>query len=164
MKPATIKELKYELGNYSEKELVEVCLKMAKFKKDNKELLTYLLFEASDEAGYVASIKAEMDEEFTNLNTQTFYIAKKGVRRVQRTIKKYIRYSKNKETEVEVLLYFCDKLYHLHQNVASGMSYVLQNILERQIASVRKSIARLHEDLQYDYNLELEELEAQMEE
>ncbi|OJJ18626.1 hypothetical protein BKI52_23745 [marine bacterium AO1-C] len=158
MKPASIKELKYELGNRSEKELVELCLKIAKFKKDNKELLTYLLFEASDEEGYVANIKTEMEEEFALLNTKSFHIAKKGVWRIQRTVKKYIRYSKNKETEVELMLYFCNKLHELHQNVGGGISYVLQNLLDRQIASVRKAIAKLHEDLQYDYNLEVESL------
>jgi len=158
MKPASIKELKYELSNRSEKELIELCLKMAKFKKDNKELLNYLLFEATDEEGYVANIKTEIEEEFAVLNTKSFHIAKKGVWRVQRTVKKYIRYSKNKETEVELMLYFCQKLHELHQNVAGGMSYVLKNLLDRQIASLYKAIDKLHEDLQYDYNLELEEL------
>ena len=158
MKAASIKEIKYELSNRSEKELIETCLKMARFKKDNKELLTYLLFEASDEEGYVANIKTEMEEEFAVLNTKSFHIAKKGVWRIQRTVKKYIRYSKNKETEVDLMLYFCNQLHQLHQSVGGGISYVLQNLLDRQIASVRKAIAKLHEDLQYDYNLELEAL------
>lgn len=158
MKAASIKEIKYELSNRSEKELIETCLKMARFKKDNKELLTYLLFEASDEEGYVANIKTEMEEEFALLNTKSFHIAKKGVWRIQRTVKKYIRYSKNKETEVDLMLYFCNQLHQLHQSVGGGISYVLQNLLDRQIASVRKAIAKLHEDLQYDYNLELEAL------
>ncbi len=158
MKAASIKEIKYELSNRSEKELIETCLKMARFKKDNKELLTYLLFEASDEEGYVANIKTEMEEEFALLNTKSFHIAKKGVWRIQRTVKKYIRYSKNKETEVDLMLYFCNQLHQLHQSVGGGISYVLQSLLDRQIASVRKAIAKLHEDLQYDYNLELEAL------
>jgi len=34
----------------------------------------------------------------------------------------------------------------------------LTNIYNRQILSIKKTINTLHEDLQYDYNLELDEL------
>ena len=36
----------------------------------------------------------------------------------------------------------------------------LQNTYNRQIKLVKKVLATLHEDLQYDYNLTLEELES----
>lgn len=49
MKTATIAELKSELGNVPAPQLAELCIRLAKFKKENKELLTYLLFEAYDE-------------------------------------------------------------------------------------------------------------------
>ncbi len=48
MKAASIQELKQELQHTSLKEITELCLRLARFKKENKELLTYLLFEASD--------------------------------------------------------------------------------------------------------------------
>jgi hypothetical protein len=35
----------------------------------------------------------------------------------------------------------------------------LCNLYERQIISIKKKISVLHEDLQYDYNLQLEELD-----
>jgi len=57
MKAVTIKELKDELANLSPKEIRELCLRLARFKKENKELLTYLLFESGDESVYVGSIK-----------------------------------------------------------------------------------------------------------
>jgi hypothetical protein len=57
MKAVTVKELKEELTNYTPKELRELCLRLARFKKENKELLTYLLFESSDEALYIESVK-----------------------------------------------------------------------------------------------------------
>ena len=33
------------------------------------------------------------------------------------------------------------------------------NIYDRQLAAVKKAISTLHEDLQYDFNLEIEELD-----
>ena len=63
MKTASVKELRQALTERSPKELLEICLRLSRFKKENKELLTYLLFEASDEMGYVNGVKQLMDEE-----------------------------------------------------------------------------------------------------
>ena len=53
MKVASIKDIKTELKKRTNDELLELCLHLSKFKKENKELLTYLLFEAHDETGYI---------------------------------------------------------------------------------------------------------------
>ena len=45
MKPVTIKKIKDELHYKSSQELIELCLLLSKFKKENKELLTYLMFD-----------------------------------------------------------------------------------------------------------------------
>jgi hypothetical protein len=71
-------------------------------------------------------------------------------------IKKYIRYSKKKETEVELMLYFCTLLKEM--NPPMEKSTALFNLYKRQVESIKKAVATLHEDLQYDYELELEEL------
>ena len=97
MKTATVHELKQELKVRSQAELVELCLSLSKFKKENKELLTYLLYESIDEVAYIRGIKEELAEEFTQVNTKNFYYIKKTVRKILRLTKKYIRYSKKKE-------------------------------------------------------------------
>ena len=43
MKAVSVKELSQELLNRSPKELRDLCLRLSRFKKENKELLTYLL-------------------------------------------------------------------------------------------------------------------------
>ncbi len=53
MKTATVKELKNELSHNTQSELIELCLQLSKFKKENKELLTYLLFEKGNEEVFV---------------------------------------------------------------------------------------------------------------
>ncbi|MDP3312203.1 hypothetical protein [Lutibacter sp.] len=158
MKAVTVKEIKTELSHYSQKELVELCLRLSKFKKENKELLTYLLFESSNEEGYISSIKLEIDTQFELINTKTYYFIKKSVRKILRMVKTTIRYSKNKETEVELLLYFCIKLKDFKPSINNNN--VLKNLFIREIESIKKKILLLHEDLQYDYELEIEKIKG----
>jgi len=55
MKAVTINGISQELLNLSPKELCDLCLRLARFRKENKELLTYLLFESSDESLFKAN-------------------------------------------------------------------------------------------------------------
>ncbi len=155
MKAVTVKQLKTELQYRSDKDLIDICLTLAKFKKETKELLTYLLFEADDEMGYINSVKEEIDEQFEAINTKSVYFIKKSVRKILRMTKKYIRYSKKKDTEIELLLYFCMKMRDFVPAILNNR--VLRNIYERELQSIRKKIGVLHEDLQYDYLRELEQ-------
>jgi len=156
LKAVTLKQLKDELSHKSANELKELCLHLSKFKKENKELLTYLMFESHDEEQYIQSVKDQMDVFFTEINTKSFFYIRKSVRKVLTLTKKFIRYSKKKETEVALLLYFCYKLKNFTPSISKSPR--LTNTFERQIILVKKAIATLHEDLQYDYQLELNDL------
>lgn len=156
MKAATVSQLKKELQFRNPDELLTLCLRLSKFKKENKELLTYLLFEADNEEGYMESVKAEMDELFFEINTNSYFYIKKSVRKILRILKKYIRYSGNKATEVELLLYFCQKLNEFRPSIKRNTT--LTNLYERQLLFIQKKVLLLHEDLQYDYGIALEEL------
>lgn len=155
MKTATVTQLKKDLQYRTTDELLELCLRLAKFKKENKELLTYLLFESQDESGYIESIKREVVAQLEVINTKNFYWMRKSIRKILKYLKKHIRYSLKKETEVELLLYFCVQLKNMTPSIKRDKT--LQNILERQLALVHKKIETLHEDLQYDFRLKLSE-------
>ena len=156
MKAVTIKQLKDELTHKSASELKELCLHLSRFKKENKELLTYLLFESHDEDAYIQSIKEQMDMHFLEINTKSFFYIRKSARKILTLTKKYIRYSKKKETETELLLYFCKKLKEMKPSMTQSAR--LQNVFDSQIKMIKKAIEKLHEDLQYDYQLELDTL------
>ena len=102
MKIASVNEIKEELGHLNQKDLVKLCLQLAKFKKENKELLTYLLFEAHDLQAYILNVKNQMDEQFTEINASSMYLAKKTLRKILRIANKYIRHTGSKEAEVEM--------------------------------------------------------------
>lgn len=156
MKAATVKQLKDKLKNYSSTELIEVCLRLSKFKKENKELLTYLLFEAENEAGYIDNVKLEIDNQFEKINRKSYFFIKKSIRKILRNLKKYIRYSQKKETEVELLIYFCQQLKEFTPSIKKDDT--LYNLYFRQVNMIQKTVSKLHEDLQFDYGEEIEAL------
>jgi len=149
MKASTINELKQELVNAPASTLVELCLRLARFKKENKELLTYLLFEAHDTSAYIQSVKKAMALQFADINKSNVYYVKKTLRKILRTAKKYIRYSGLAIVEVELLIYFCELMKEL--NTPINKNPVLLNIYQNQLKNINKALPGLHEDLQYDY-------------
>ena len=156
MKTATINEIKQELNGTASAKLLELCIRLAKYKKENKELLTYLLFEAHDESAYIESVKMQIDEQFAEINKSNLYFTKKSLRKILRTTGKYIRYTGSKQVEVELLLYFCGAL--VNSSIPIRRNTVLTNLYESQVKKIGTLIATLHEDLQYDYLKELKNL------
>lgn len=157
MKIESIVTIKKELQHLLKEDLLELCLRLGKFKKENKALLTYLLFKAHDEDDYIASVKETLDELFLGINTDSYFYMKKTIRKILRQIRVYSRYSNKTSTEVELLLYFCERLNTLHPSIHKNKT--LSNLYQRQIIAIKKKIAVLHADLQYDYNLQLDTLQ-----
>jgi hypothetical protein len=156
MKAASISELKKELQEVPPGQLVELCLRLAKFKKENKELLNYLLFEAHDLQAYIDAVKEEMDAEFADRPRSNMYFIKKHLRKILRTTNKHIKYTGSKQAEVELLLYFCTKVKKA--DIKVGESVALTKLYLQQVKKIEKSIELQHEDLQHDYRRQLERL------
>ncbi len=158
MKTATLNELKQELSFLPASDLLDLCTRLARFKKENKELLTYLLFEANDEQSYIKSVKASMDADFEAIpKDNNLYLIKKSLRKILRNTNKYIRYTGSKTVEIQLLLYYCSLLKE--SGIAIHKSSALTNLFQMQLKKIGKTIKLLHEDLQYDYGKALEELQ-----
>ena len=156
MKAAALSDIKNELIKLPPKRLVELCLRLARFKKENKELLAFLLFDAEDEQSYVESIKMEIDQAVEELNTTNWYFLKKGLRKILRSITKYSKFTNLKESEVEMLLHFVKKMYLM--GIVHNRNKAINNLYETQVVKTTKLIDLLHEDLQFDYKIQLGEL------
>ncbi len=157
MKTAGISELKEELQHRQAKEITELCLRLARFKKENKELLTYMLFESHNPEAYTESIKENISEAFKEVNTTNLYFTKKNLRRILRQANKHIKYTSSKQTEAVVLIHFCSQLKT--SGISLQKSTALNNIYLQQIKKIKAAIAALHEDLQYDLLKEIKDLE-----
>lgn len=159
MKAATVHEIKQELTTLKATELVDLCLRLTKFKKENKELLTYLLFEAHDEPGFIKGVEREIEEQFSEIpKGNSLYLIKKSVRKILRRTNKHIQYTGSKMAEVQLLLFFCTTLKA--SKIRIDQSTALTNLYQSQIKKIKKVLGTLHEDIQYDYLRQLEELGA----
>ncbi|MEJ7822526.1 MAG: hypothetical protein WKF85_09410 [Chitinophagaceae bacterium] len=156
MKTASLNEIKQELSNIPQEELLELCLRLIKFKKENKELIGYLLFEANDLNSYIHNVKLEIDENFQAINQSNLYFAKKSLRKILKITNKYIKYTTSKDAEVELLIYYCHKIKT--SGIEVNRSAALINLYNNQIKKIRGVIETLHEDLQHDYNKEIDKL------
>jgi len=156
MKPASVNEIKKRLKETDKNDLIEICQRLARFKKENKELLTYLLFEEDDLQGYIKNVKEEIDEGFPQVNTSNVYFAKKTIRKILRIAHKHIRYTNSKTAEAEILLHYVTSLKGL--NLSWQKSTALTNLYKAQLKKIDTAISTMHEDLQYEYRRELNRL------
>ncbi|MCG8309724.1 MAG: hypothetical protein MI975_20180 [Cytophagales bacterium] len=157
MTTAPLSEIKSELSEKSPHELIEYCLRMAKYKRDNKELLNYLLFEAYDEEHFKEKLKLELDSQFAEINLSSVYYAKKSLRRILRFVSKHIKYSGMKQTEVELRIYYCRLFRQLP--LPFHTSSVLLNLYDKQLTSIQKALKVMHRDVQFDYLSEMAEIQ-----
>lgn len=156
MQTSTLAQLKKELQTLPYPQLVELCVRLAKYKKGNKELLHYLLFEAADEQQFINQVKQEIDEQFKDVNTSHVYYAKKTIRKILRGVNKHAKYSGVAQTNIELLIYFLQHLRKLENLLYE--SNQLMNLYDAQLKKINKELSKLHEDLQYDYQKDLNEL------
>ena len=129
---------------------------MAKYKRENKELLSYLLYEADNEQQYIENIKLEIDTYFENLVVFSFSNMLKKLRKALRIANKYIKFSGSKNVEVAVLIYLCIKIKPFTLQTTST---ALLNLYNRQIIKIDKALLKLEEDLQYDYKTDIEAIQ-----
>ncbi|WP_243349671.1 hypothetical protein [Parabacteroides sp. FAFU027] len=156
MKAASLSEIRTTLNHLPPEVLSELCIRLIKYKKENKEFLSYLLYEADDETGYVDGIKKEMDILFKEVNRRNLTLSKKTLQKILRQINRYAKYSGSKRTDADLHIYFCLKLRE--SGLPLDKNATLQNIYMRQLTRIHKALATLHEDLQYDYEEVMEKL------
>jgi hypothetical protein len=156
MKASSVNEIKKELRTLDPEVLQEICLRLAKYKKENKELLTYLLYEAHDEQAYIESVKEEIDEHFKTLPRGNTYFIKKTLRKILRFANRQIKYSSNKQTELEVRIHFCSNVKAAKVPMPGGT--VLYNLYQQQLKKIMGIFEKLPEDLQSDYDREIKRL------
>ena len=154
MEAASLAEIKKVLMRMEHGELLDACLRLARFKKDNKELLTYLLFLSEDEQGFASYLCGLIDEQFA----ETPNAHKKTLRKMIRWMNKCLRFSGNKETEYQVRMHFCRSLRE--SKTPFRKHRVMWNMFTGQIKKIRKSIEKFHDDLKNDYEREIVKLET----
>lgn len=155
MKPEKLSDIKKELAGRTVQELTEICLRIAKYKKENKELLNYLLFDSDDPLLFSEKVKTFLEEDFKAMQKH-YYHSTKSLRKILRIMNRYAKYTGNKQVEVEFSLWFCTNFLNYADMNTSHKP--LQAIFIRQLEKISKLLPKLHEDLQFDYQGEFETL------
>lgn len=150
-----LKEIRNELKDLNAPELAELALRLARYKKENKELLNYLLFYADRPDEYLAGIKQELEAEFSRIASRDF-LAVKTLRKILRQLSKHSRFTGLKWAEAELLLWFC-RNYLTYTNTSSSYK-ALRTLFVRQVVKVNNLSGDLHEDLRHDVTTELEKV------
>ena len=155
MKPEKLTTIKKELNGLSVQQLTEICLRLAKYKKDNKELLNYLIYDASDPIAYAGQVKVFLEEDFKTL-PRPYYQSSKTLRKILRIMNRHAKYTVSKQVELELLIWFCNSFLTYGDTATSHKP--LQALIIRQLDKIKGLLPKLHEDLQFDYTQEFENL------
>ena len=120
-------------------------------------MLSYLLFEASNETQFIENAKEEIALIFDQINTTNSYLAKKTIRKALKHVRKYAKYAGLASTEVILTSYFCQQI--LATGISLNSNIALQNLYSNQVKRIEKLIAGMHEDLRDDFQEYLSELQ-----
>lgn len=157
MNAASAQSIKAALQQCDKKELIAFCLRLSRFKKENKELLSFLLFDEKDPAEFLLQAKAEIDELFLQVNTAHVFYAKKTIRKIVRMLNKYGRItSDDKSLSLEMIIRFLTNFQGL--NMKWQKEKLLVNIYTAQFKKAQQLMNAMHEDLRYEYERQLERL------
>ena len=157
-----VAEIKKELQHLDNTQLVELCLRLVRYKKENKELTGYLLFNAGNERAFIDSLIAENGFMFSQLPHNNYQLAK-SLRKILRIVNKYLKFMASKEAEIEILINFCRNYIQYVDRKASSYK-PLRLIFTRQLDKIRNAITKLHDDLQFDYSQDFNAMIGQAEE
>ena len=157
MKAAKISELKKELAKLDHDELFDVCVRLAKFKVESKELLTYLLMKADNEIGYADELCDEIDASFNALSVDAVRVrGNRGEFIRRRCAKLFAGWTNPCDSRVTKRLScrcgstFAGKIKE--KRIRFGSCRVSANLYATQLKKIDKAIEKVHPDLQFDYN------------
>lgn len=153
-----IAEIKKAVGFLDEKELRLLLMEIIGFSTDNKRFAYFKLHEQQDEQFFMSESKEFLLQEFFKAVNTNYWTGKKSLQKLRSTLNKLLKFTKRKDFQLELILYFC-----LQCKEFGYLSYrhpVIENLYTTQLRKAESLINKLHEDLQYDYEHQLEELKA----
>jgi hypothetical protein len=150
-----LSDLKKELLELSKPELIQLCLRVAKLKRENKELLAYLIFDSEDPLFYAQKLKPEIKEVFEQPFQHAYYLTK-SIRKAMRLITKYYRFTSNKQGETELLIYLVEEFYLSWRN--DYRYQALGKVIYRCLEKAQSNLKKIDEDFRADFENPIIEL------
>lgn len=156
MHSASIDTIKTELKQLPPRQVLELLLRLARFKKENKELLTYILFESANESDYVEQVKKEIAEEMEEIDGLPGYQYKKQFRKIQRKINKPIKYMGNKSATAELYLHMVKMISEKKKTIY--LATFLDKTVQQYIVKIEKLLPGIEDDLATDLRKKMKQI------
>jgi hypothetical protein len=144
-----IHEIRVKTNELSVESMHRLLTRLMRFKRENKELVAFELFVRDEPEAWFADIRKECHATLDDMNTSHPYFMKKTLRKLIRTVKTYARYAGDPAIEAELLCILLEAFHQrrLHEHTADK----IQKIVTDTQVRLQKIIAKLHDDLQYDF-------------
>lgn len=157
MKSYSLNDIKKEITHLQQKDLIQLCVNVAKFKKENKDYISFILFESHNKRAYLEDVKNDIKSQIISFEGNYFkYDFKKKLRVLKSFLVRNNKYLNDKALSVEMYIFLCNELRQ------DGYPYMKHGEFDtfygQQIKKISNFIATLHEDLRYDFGQQLEEL------
>jgi len=159
-KTPSIAVLKKELSYRSEQEIIDFCVTLIKFNRENKELLNYLLIDEVEKEVFLNEIKITISANFLDINFRSYHILRKSVRKILKLTKKYIKLINEPIKELTLLIHFNQELITCLPKLKNYPS--IENYFISNIKKMESIVAKLHPDLHYDYINDINELKIKL--
>jgi hypothetical protein len=156
MHSATIDTIKTELKQLPPRQLLDLLLRLARFKKENKELLTYILFESANESEYIEQVKKEIAEEMVEIDGLPAYQYKKQFRKLQRKINKPVKYIGSKSATAELYLHMFRMISE--KKKTTYLAPFLEKAMQQYIVKIEKLLPGIEDDLAADLRKQLKQI------
>lgn len=153
MKLSSLKEIKKELELRSNADILSFCLMLVKFKKENKELITFLLFHANDLTSYINEVKDQTTRMFEEMNRRHIFYEKKSTRKILHFVDKQVRFAADKAAEAELRIHFCNCI--IAYSIPLKKSRQLLLLYLQQLKKINEILSSVHPDLQFDLKKQL---------
>lgn len=160
MKIASLAEIKKELQHLSQKELIDVVTDLSKFSTDNKLFLYFKLYGRDQPRLFAEMVQEELINDFRNGNQRNAHYAKKSAQAIRRKLNKYLKFTKDRPTQIDLISFFCEMLYEY--GYLMYRHPVIDNLYGMQVSKVERLLGQMHEDLQFDYRDKVKELQSHL--
>ena len=153
MEIAGLAEIRKELIHQSPDELIELVLRLARFRQDNKALTGYWLFNRQDPNQFLQQVHIALEDGFRTLNFSSGYWVKKGLRKWQRQVNLYGRICGEAWMQADMQSYYVWICLRAQSRLAEPLylASLVAAAEKKRLSFVKKLDADLQHDLQRQF-------------
>lgn len=150
-----LNELKKELAYLSQKELLNLLVRMTKVKAENKDLLNFILFFDEQAMVYAETFTDEIVKPIFEYPNQEYFLLK-SLRKSKRVISKVYKITKSREAELSLYLKMLETIQEQIKNYRFRITTI--NFIAIVSGRIEKLYDGINDELKLDYTQRVEDV------